>query len=215
MSEQGSQPGPQAGTQAGAQAGSPQGARRYPRTFGGLIGSMVVLVLAVVAYWVITTTFGDATRDLRNEGVPKSADWVGTVRTVQSAEGENGVKIKVVYPRSLPSGWYANTEPSFAPGKHPTWTMNFVRGDNQYVGIELAPGSAHELAEKNVDDGVREGGTTTVDTAVGDTWQTWSDAGGDHAYTTRLAGSTLIIWGPHDDDLRTFLGLLTTDRLKR
>lgn len=194
---------------------SEQGSRRYPRTFGGLVGSMVVLVVAVVAFVGFTHWWGDANRDQADKelGVTKGADWAGTVRTVQSAQGEDDVHIQVVYPRSLPPGWYANTEPSFTPGTHPTWVMNFVKGQTSYVGIELAHGSVRDLVEKNVDGNAREGATATIATDVGSRWSTWTDAGGDHAYATTLHGSTLLLWGPKDADLRTFLGLLTTRKL--
>lgn len=191
---------------------SEQGTRRYPRTFGGLVASMIVLVIAVVAVVGITHWWGDANRSQANQelGLGQGADWVGTVRTVQNAEGEQGVRIKVVYPRRLPAGWYANTEPSFAPGSHPTWAMNFVKGTTSYVGIELAPGSERALVEKNVDPHPHQGPMVSLPTAVADRWTTWSDAGGDHAYSTTLNGSALLVWGPKDADLRTFLSLLTT-----
>lgn len=193
-----------------------QGSRRYPRTFGGLIASMIVLVVVVVPLVLLTHWWGDARRDQANKdlGLSSSADWQGTVRTVQSAQGEQGVGIRIAYPRSLPSGWYANTEPGFQPGAHPTWTMNFVNGETRYVGLELGPGTQRALAKKNVDTGVRAGSPVTVPTEVGDTWTPWTDAGGDHGYSRRVGRSTLILWGPKDADVRQFLGLLTTKPLR-
>lgn len=176
---------------------------------------MIVLVVVVVAVVGFTHWWGDANRAQANKelGISQGADWAGTVRTVQSAEGQQGVRIRVVYPRRLPPGWYANTEPSFAPGAHPTWAMNFVKGTTSYVGIELAPGSDRDLVKQNVDADARQGATVSIPTEVADRWTTWSDTGGDHAYSARVDGSTLLLWGPKDADLRTFLGLLTTRRL--
>ncbi|MEX0427646.1 DUF4245 family protein [Nocardioides sp. DS6] len=195
---------------------SEQGSRRYPRTFGGLIGSMIVLVVVVVPLVLVTHWWGDARRDQANDelGLSQGADWVGTVRTVQSAQGDTGVKIRVVYPRTLPTGWYANTEPGFQPGKHPVWTMNFAKGESSYVGLELGPGTPRSLAKKNIDANPKAGKPVTIDTAVGDSWTPWSDAGGDHGYSRKVGGSTLIVWGPKDADVRAFLGLLTTKPLR-
>jgi hypothetical protein len=53
----------------------------------------------------------------------------------------------------------------------------------------------------------------SIPTEVADRWTTWTDAGGDHAYAASVNGSTLLLWGPKDADLRTFLGLLTTRKL--
>jgi len=196
---------------------SEQGSRRYPRTFGGLIASMIVLVVIVVPLVLLTHWWGDARRDQANDelGLSRGADWQGTVRTVQSAQGETGVHVRVVYPRTLPSGWYANTDPGFEPGAHPTWTMNFAKGETGYVGIEQAHGTPRELAKKDVDSNPRAGKPVTIDTEVGDTWTPWTDAGGDHGYSTKVGDSTLIVWGPKDADVRTFLGLLTQKKLGR
>lgn len=204
----------QQGVQEGVQEGA-SGSRRYPRTFGALIGSMLVLLAVVVPVALATHWFGDASRSQADKtaGVTKDHDWVGTVRTVQSAQGEKGVDIAVVYPRSLPSGWYANTDPAFTPGAHPAWAMNFVKGETSYVGLAQAHDSARQLAVKYVDTNPRQGSTADIHTAVGDRWTSWSDSGGDHGYSTSVGGNTLLVWGPKDADLRLFLGLLTTKRL--
>lgn len=194
---------------------SEQGSRRYPRTFGGLIGSLLVLLVIVVPIAVATHWLGNATREQANKeaGVTKGHDWVGTVRTVQSARGEEGVHLAVVYPRTIPDGWYANTDPSFTPGAHPSWQMNFVKGETSYVGIAQAHRSARRLAEKYVDPNPQQGSTVTVKTDVAHRWTTWSDAGGDHAYSAKVDGNTVLVWGPKQDDLQTFLPLLTTKKL--
>jgi len=194
---------------------SEQGSRRYPRTFGGLIGSLIVLLAVVVPIAVLTHWWGDTNRAQADKelGVSKSADWQGTVRTIQSARGQAGTDLAIVYPRRLPKGWYANTEPSFAPGTHPAWAMNFVKGETSYVGLAQAHDSARHLAAQYVDAHPRQGATVTVATQVATRWTTWSDSGADHAYSATVGGDTLLVWGPKDADLKTFLGLLTTEKL--
>lgn len=201
---------------------SEQGSRRYPRTFGGLIASMVVLVVIVVPVVLIGHWWGDARRDEGNKeiGLGKTvngvvpADWASTVRTVQKAEGEQGVDIHVVYPRSLPSGWYANTDPGFDPGKHPTWTMNFTDGKSGYVGIQQGPGRARDLAKKELGGTPSSGAAVTLDGGLGGRWTPWTGTDGDHGYSRSFQGSTLIVWGPRDADVRQFLALLTTRPLR-
>jgi len=192
---------------------SEQGTRRYPRTFRGLIASMIVLVIAVVAFWALTSGWGDALREERTKGIPQGADWKSAVAAMQSAAGDEGVPT-VVYPGSLPSGWYANTDPRFQPGRKPSWQMGFVQGETGYVGIMQAKGSDYDLARDVVDSAARRGDTVTVETEVADRWTSWSDAGGDAAFTARVDGLTLIVWGPGEQDVRTFLGLLTTEPLR-
>jgi len=195
---------------------SEQGSRRYPRTFRGLIASMIVLVVVVVPLVLLTHWWSDATREQANQelGLSNSADWRGTVRTVQNAQGQEGVHIHVVYPRSLPSGWYANSEPGFQPGKHPTWTMNFAKGQSGYVGLELGPGSARSLAKKEIDANPKAGGRVRLGGELGGSWTSWSDAGGDHGYSRSYQGSTLLLWGPRDADVREFIARLTAKPLR-
>ncbi|MFT4084340.1 MAG: DUF4245 family protein [Nocardioides sp.] len=195
-----------------------QGSRRYPRTFGGLIGSMIVLVALVVPIVLVTHWWGDANRDQANREAGVSGpgeDWRSAVLAVQQARSEDdgSTVLTPVYPRSLPSGWYANTVPSYSPGTHPSWGMNFTDGSSGYVGLVLAHGSARNVATGTIDANPVKGRTVTIDTEVGSTWTTWSDGGGDHGYSTTVAGDTLLLWGPREADLRTFLGLLTTEPL--
>ena len=41
-------------------------------------------------------------------------------------------------------------------------------------------------------------------------WQTWSDDGGDHGYSTELGDDALLVYGSAPvADIETYLGLLT------
>ena len=45
---------------------------------------------------------------------------------------------------------------------------------------------------------------------ITDTWQTWSDEGGDVGYSTELGDEALIVYGSAPaEDVETYIGLLT------
>lgn len=181
-----------------------QGSRRYPRTFGGLIASMIVLVLAVVGYWVVQ----NATHDSVDSSVTTVADWRSTVAAVQSVA-------TVPYPSSLPDGWrvtsadWDTTDP-----RRPQWRLGLVTGDNQFVGLYLQQSSLSSLVSQTVDPHAEHGTDATIATALGNTWSTWTDKDGDTGYATTLGKKNLIVYGTSETELRQFMGLLTTDPIK-
>lgn len=183
-------------------------ARSYPRTFGALIGSMIFLLVLVVPIVLIVQWRGNLEREVSGANETYKADWAEAVRSAQVAD------LDVVYPRELPSGWYANTDPSYQGGEEPAWTMSFVKGETSYVGLELSTRSAQALAQKNVDTQAKKGDEVSIDTDVADTWTEWSDSGGDTAYSAEVDGQTLMLWGPKDGDVRDYLALITTEPLK-
>ncbi|MEU6136945.1 DUF4245 family protein [Nocardioides sp. NPDC047086] len=183
-------------------------ARSYPRTFGALIGSMIFLLVLVVPIVLIVQWRGNLEREVSGANETYKADWAEAVRSAQTAD------LDVVYPRELPSGWYANTDPSYQGGEEPAWTMSFVKGETSYVGVELSARSAQALAQKNVDTQAKEGDEVTIKTDVANTWTEWSDSDGDTAYSADVDGQTLMLWGPKDGDVRDYLALLTTEPLK-
>ncbi|MER6975469.1 DUF4245 family protein [Nocardioides sp. NPDC000445] len=183
-------------------------ARSYPRTFGALIGSMIFLLVLVVPIVLIVQWRGNLEREVSGANETYKADWAEAVRSAQVAD------LDVVYPRDLPSGWYANTDPSYQSGEEPAWTMSFVKGETSYVGLELSSRSAQSLAQKNVDTQAKKGDEVSIDTDVADTWTEWSDSGGDTAYSAEVDGQTLMLWGPKDGDVRDYLDLITTEPLK-
>lgn len=169
---------------------------------------MIVLVIVVVGFWALTTGWTGLVRHERTKDMPKGAEWRPDVAAMQEAAG-TGVP-KVVYPAHLPSGWYANTEPRFQRGAHMSWQLGFVKGKTHYVGIKQAKGSVFSVVQDAVDTAAKRGEVVTIDSAVGRRWTSWSDADGDVAFTARRDGMTLIVWGPQEDDVRRFVGNLTT-----
>ncbi|GGR51145.1 hypothetical protein GCM10010197_16420 [Nocardioides luteus] len=184
-------------------------ARSYPRTFGALIGSMIFLLVLVVPIVLIVQWRGNLEREVSGANQTYKADWAEAVRSAQAAD------IDVIYPRELPSGWYANTDPSYQGGEEPAWTMSFVKGETSYVGLELSSRSAQSLAQKNIDTQAKEGDEVEIETDVATTWTEWSDSDGDSGYSTEVDGQTLMLWGPKDGDVRDYLDLLTDEPLAK
>jgi hypothetical protein len=180
------------------------GAKRYPRTFGGLIGSMIVLVLAVVGFYVLQNVTHD-----QPDGKPTGYDYLGTVRAVQSAG------TKVAYPRTLPAGWIANGEPSFTPGDRPVWGMPMLTRAGTFVGIQQQDAPLQDMLGQALPNGARPGPDVHLGSRLtgpeSKTWSSWSDGKRDHAFATKVGSDTLLVYGSASvDDLKTLISRLTT-----
>lgn len=179
------------------------GARRYPRSFGGLIGSMIVLLLVVVAYWFVAILPHDET-----ENRPEPVDYLETVRAVQ------GAGVEIAYPPSLPSGWTAR-EPQFTPGDRPVWGLPLLTADGTFAGVQQEDAPLADLLDTYVPQGARQGKDARLDSRLSSTWTTWSDGARDHAFATELDGDTLLVYGSASvADLRRLAESLTTAPLR-
>jgi hypothetical protein len=175
------------------------GARRYPRTFGGLIGSMIVLVLAVVGYYVVQ----NATHD-QPEVKVEAADYLDTVRSVQQAG------VRVAYPASLPEGWIAR-DPRFTPGDRPVWGLPMLTDDGRYVGVQQQDAPLSDLLDTYLPEGARQGEDVRLDSPVASTWTSWSDGKRDHAFAAEVGEDTLLVYGSAPvADLEELVRRLTT-----
>jgi hypothetical protein len=75
-----------------------------------------------------------------------------------------------------------------------------------------------DLLAEHVDESAQQGEDAAVPNSLGvPTWQTWSDVGGDHAFSAELtsgplAGQTVLVYGSAPvADQETLIGLLTID----
>jgi hypothetical protein len=176
------------------------GAKRYPRTFGGLVGSMIVLVAAVLGYYVVQNVLHD-----QPDGTPVAADYLSTVRQVQ------GAGIQVAYPRSLPKGWIASHEPDFTPGDRPVWSMPMLTDERRFVGIQQQDAPLSDMLDVALPQGARQGEDVRIPSQVSTTWSSWSSSNGDHAFAAKVGDDTLLVYGSAPvEDLRTLIGRLTT-----
>lgn len=191
-------PRPAAGGTAGGITGGAGG--RYTRSSGGLVGAMLVTVLAVVAFAV----FRGVTRD--NAPVPvRTVDYAVAVKT---ARGDG--QLMVVAPSALPKGWKA-TSATYDRGASPTWHLGFLTEGRRYVGVEESRSSIEALAQEHVDTDAERGRDVTIG---GETWQTWTDAGGDYAVARSLQAtgapveSWLVVGTAPEQDIRDFAATL-------
>lgn len=183
-----------------SQTRSPGGGR-YQRSTGGLIGAMVVTVVAVVGFWALNAFKTD------HESSPVPAvDYTAMMRS-----GRADHKLLVMAPTSLPRGWKA-TSATYQTGSSPTWHLGTLTDRGQYVGVEEALGGVKNLVEQHVDADAVQGKDVTID---GQTYQTWTDAGGDYAVsrTVRIGGGdveTYLVVGPAPHaTIREFAAALT------
>jgi len=187
------------------QPAAPEQPSRYNRSFGGLVAAMVATVVFVVAY----VGFRALTRD--QPDLEPKVDYASCVAYLQEAD------VAVVHPASLPPGWAANSI-HFEPGEPPSWRMGMVTADDEFVGVVQQQEDVEDLLDHYVDASPRQGEDASPENTLGvASWQTWSDPGGDHAFSTELGagpleGQTLLVYGSAPvAELEALLGQLTLD----
>ena len=173
---------------------------RYQRSFGGLIGSIIVLVLVVIGVVIFRGAFRDTP-----EYQPDDVDYLAMVASIQQ------LGLEPVYPPALPDGWSTKTA-SFDPGDRPSVDMVFTTDDAHTAGVHQADESTRDLLDTYVGGGANEGGDTLT-TGVG-SWTGWEDSDSDHAWTTEVGDDTVLVYSSGDADaLRSFVQSLTTAKL--
>jgi len=186
-------------------AAAPEQPSRYNRSFGGLVAAMIATVVFVAAY----VGFRALTRE--QPDIEPRVDYASCVGYLQEAG------LEVVHPRSLPSGWRASSI-SFERGAPPQWRIGMLTDDDEFVGVVQEQDDVDDLLDHYVDPSPRQGDDAAPENSLGATsWQTWSDTGGDHAFSTvlesgPLAGQTLLVYGSAPvADQEAVVGLLTLD----
>jgi len=176
---------------------------RYNRSTGGLVGSMIVLVVAVLAFFV----FRDAFRTTPSYE-PEHVDWRSMIVSVQ----QQG--LKPAYPAPLPAGWYAK-DAAFASGDRPSVDLELTTDEGHFVGMHEEDTDVRSLVDDLVGSGTLERGQVTISSPVGSTWQEWVDPDGDHAYSTDLGRQTLLVYGSAPvTEIKQLIGTLSTEKLK-
>ena len=178
-----------------------RGGGRYPRTSGGLIGALLVTVLAVVAFAVFRALTTD------KEPIPvRAIDYAASVKGARADD-----KLLVLAPARLPLGWKA-TSATYTRGVSPTWHLGTLTNDDEYVGVEEARTSIKSLVEEHVDADAKRGKDVTIGA---EKWQSWTDAGGDYAVARVVRGpkdaaeSVLVVGSAPADQVRGFARSLT------
>lgn len=171
---------------------------RYQRSFGGLVGATIVLVVVVLGIVVFRGTFRDTP-----EYEPADIDHLDFVASIQQ------LGLEPVYPPALPAGWSTKAA-SYEEGERPSVDLVFTTDDDHTAGVHRADESASDLLHTYVGDSTSEDGET-LRTPLG-TWTGWQDsADDDRAWTTEIAGDSVLVYSSGDpDSLRTFVHSLTT-----
>jgi hypothetical protein len=171
---------------------------RYTRSFGGMTGALIVTVVAVLAFVAWRGLFRSDVDD-----TPVAVDWQESVELAQQAD------LEVVHPTELPAGWIA-TSVELSAGDDPRWGMGVLTDDGRFVGIRQQDASVDALVELYVDEKAESGEDATVASEITDTWQTWTDEGGDRGYATEIGDEALLVYGSAPaEDIEAYLGLLT------
>jgi hypothetical protein len=175
-------------------------AGRYQRSFSGLIGAIVITLVAIGAFVAVRALVRD---DVEQE--PQAIDYLESVGFAQ----ESGVE--VVYPAALPRGWIA-TSVDLVPGERPAWGLGLLTDDERFVGVRQEDETLDDLLPVYVDEEVRELPPEKVDSQVAQTWQVFEDDGGDRAYAAEVGDTTVLVYGSAGElDLRTVVEALTTE----
>ena len=200
MTEGPSQSTPEQRTQPASQPPAPAGRPgRYQRSTGGLVGSMIVLVL----FTLVFVGFRALTRD--NPDVkPSRVDYLGAV------QGAQATGYDVAYPASLPKGWIADSV-QVQPGRRGSWSLGMLTASGKFAGVHQEDADLTDLLHTYVDENPSEGRATTIASPVGDRWRTFSDSGGDHAFATERGHQWILVYGSASTtDLRWLAAHLTT-----
>ena len=173
-------------------------AGRYQRSIAGGVGSLIVLVVVVLAFVGFRALFRD------NDAVEvEPVDYLAVVAPAQEAG------IRIVYPPSLPEGW-TPTSVDFVPGTRPAFGVGMLTDEDLYVGVRQADDELATLLETYVDAHAEKGDVVTVEGAIVPEWQEWSDGGGDHAYSATVGDSEVLVYGSAPtEDLLTIVRSLT------
>jgi hypothetical protein len=176
---------------------------RYVRSTGGLVGSMIVLVVVVVGVVVFRAAFRTTP-----SYQPHPVDYRSLIVSVQ----QQG--LKPAYPARLPKGWYVK-DASFAPGDRPAVDLEMTTSAGHFVGMHQENADVHNLVDDLVGTGAVEGGKVRIDSPVASSWREWTDPDGDHAYSADLHRETLLVYGSAPvSEIKRLIGTLTTEKLE-
>ena len=176
---------------------------RYVRSTGGLIGSMIVLVVVVLG----AVIFRDAFRTTPSYR-PDRVDYRSLIVSVQ----QQG--LKPAYPAPLPKGWFVK-DAAFAPGDRPAVDLEMTTDQGHFVGMHQEDADVHTLVDDLVGTGTVPGDKVTIDSRVGSRWQEWTDPDGDHAYSIDRRHETLLVYGSAPvAEIKRLIGTLSTAKLK-
>lgn len=142
------------------------------RSVAGMVGSMIVIVVLVVAWMGFRSLTSDDT--VIHEPPP---DWAAFAKA-----GRADGSLLVFAPDALPAGWTARNV-TYTGGDQPLWHLAMLTGKGRFVGVEESSEPLRDMVQRVVDKNAEQGQDVTV---LGARWQTWTDDGGDYAIVRRI-----------------------------
>ena len=160
---------------------------RYQRSVPGMVGAMLVLVLVVGAFVTLREVYRD-----------EPANPVRAVDYTKPAEYARGeAEFDLMAPATVPKGWMA-TNVRFVNGRDQSWHLSFLTEEGRYVGLKQQDQSADGMVEEFVDEEAEQGEDVVI---RGQTWQSWSDPGGDLALVREGRDVTTLVLGTASPDV--------------
>lgn len=182
---------------------------KYQRSAFGLIVALVTTVVLIAVVMWLMSLFRHKT-----EVKPPHVDYRSVVADAQ----EGG--LTVVYPASLPTGYFATqaTVPTDGDG----FEIDLLDGDaadSDYIGVVEAKSSLPELVQANVQ-GAHAGSTYVVgDSAahpLARNWAVYRGSGGNAGYAAKVGSLNVVVYGQAPaQDMRQVVDSLTEARLPR
>ena len=171
---------------------------RYQRSGNGLLGAMLITVVAVVGFVGFRALVSDEP-DVK----PEDVDYLEIVGQAQDAD------IEPVYPADLPEGWIA-TRAEVLREEPPGFDLALLTDDEQFVGLVWAAEPIDDLLAERVDDeDVEDADPLTVEGSVARQSERYRN--GDLAYAAEVGDHSVLVYGSApEEDLRTVVESLTT-----
>ena len=137
---------------------------------------------------------------------PEAVDYLDAVAVLQEAG------VTVVYPPSLPDGWFA-TSIDFQPGERPAWGVGFLTDDGQVR--RRAPGghvASTTWSTTYVDENATEAESAEIPSQVADTWRCSRTTAATPAFAAEVDGAWVLVYGSAPrSDIETVVESLTTE----
>lgn len=173
---------------------------RYQRSFSGLVGAMVLILVAILAF----VAFRAVNRD-SPETRPEPVDWQSAVTSAQEAG------IDVVHPAALPEDWVVTSVNLVPAQERPTWGMGMLTDTGAFVGLRQEEERLEDLLDVYVDEDTDEDGPVEVGGELGGEWTAYSDSGGDVGLALVREQETLLVYGSAPQDVLLELAASLTE----
>jgi len=172
---------------------------RYQRSVSGMLGAMLILLLAVAAY----VGFRALNRD-NVEVEPETVDYLEAVQFAQDADWT------VVYPPSVPEGWRSTSVESV---QGEVWGIGFLTPGG-FAGLHQSDGASSELLETYVDEETTALDPVEIGGSDATAWEAFEDADGDLGYLGEVDGEQVLVYGSAPAaELQQLAESLTTEPL--